>query len=488
MIRQLAKFKIILIIFCTTLLFSNSQEYIKLEKLSYNNISYINLNEFVQSHEMHSKYYETKDKIEITFKKNKLYLSPQMSFLKINDKVYNLLYPVITKKNQYYIPAQTFYESLENANLPHRFIKEDKKYIYVIPSIFNITDLTVERKQNGVLLQLKTTEKFSISNISSSISSSNWLNITILNAQIDSVSLNQFRLSNPIKKIRTVQSTESAQISLLLNQDVEDIDIDVSSSEINFLLRSAIADNADKINKLRNKWLIDTIVIDAGHGGKDPGAIGHNIQEKNITLDIAKKLGSLLSRNLDVNVIYTREEDVFIPLWKRTKIANSAEGKLFISIHANSTSKSPRTKGYETYLLRPGKSDEATEVVTRENGVIDLEHDAHQYTDITNENYILASMAQNSFMKESEDLAALIQQSLNSMLKNTTKNRGVKQAGFHVLVGATMPNVLIEVGFLSNKTEAQNLNKSYYRRQIAEAIYNAIKEFKLQYEKTILQP
>ena len=288
--------------------------------------------------------------------------------------------------------------------------------------------------------------------------------------------------------MRTVQSKESAQISLLLNQDVEDIDIDISSSEINFLLRSAIADNADKINKLRNKWLIDTIVIDAGHGGKDPGAIGHNIQEKNITLDIAKKLGSLLSRNLDVNVIYTREEDVFIPLWKRTKIANSAEGKLFISIHANSASKSPRTKGYETYLLRPGKSDEATEVVTRENGVIDLEHDAHQYTDITNENYILASMAQNSFMKESEDLAALIQQSLNSMLKNTTKNRGVKQAGFHVLVGATMPNVLIEVGFLSNKTEAQNLNKSYYRRQIAEAIYNAIKEFKLQYEKTILQP
>ena len=173
MIRQLAKFKIILIIFCTTLLFSNSQEYIKLEKLSYNNISYINLNEFVHSHEMHSKYYETKDKIEITFKKNKLYLSPQMSFLKINDKVYNLLHPVITKKNQYYIPAQTFYESLENANLPHRFIKEDKKYIYVIPSIFNITDLVVEQKQNGVLLQLKTTEKFSLSNISSSISSSN---------------------------------------------------------------------------------------------------------------------------------------------------------------------------------------------------------------------------------------------------------------------------------------------------------------------------
>ena len=392
------------------------------------------------------------------------------------------------KKKQYYIPAESFYQSLLNANLPLRLIKEDKNYIYVIPSIYNITDLIIEPKQNGLLLQLKTTEKFSINNISSSISSSNWLNITILNGQIDSVALHSLTKKHPISKIRTVQSKESAQISFLLKQNIEDIDIDISSKSINFLLRSAISDNAEKINELRKKWLIDTIVIDAGHGGKDPGAIGHNIKEKNITLDIAKKLGSLLSRNLDVNVVYTREEDVFIPLWERTKIANNSEGKVFISIHANSASQSPGTKGYETYLLRPGKSDQATEVVSRENGVIDLEQDQHKYTDITNANYILASMAQNSFMKESEDLAALIQEHLNSMLKKTTKNRGVKQAGFHVLVGATMPNVLIEVGFLSNKAEAQNLNKSYYRRQIAESIYNAIKEFKLKYEKTILQP
>ena len=112
-----------------------------------------------------------------------------------------------------------------------------------------------------------------------------------------------------------------------------------------------------------------------------------------------------------------------------------------------------------------------------------MEERRNGYEKLTDEGLIMATMAQSMFMKESEDLAALIQSNLNDMLKNTTKNRGVKQAGFHVLVGATMPNVLIEVGFLSNKSEAHNLNKSYYRRQIAEAIYNAVKDFKEQYEK-----
>ena len=483
---NISKKFILLFIFCSAL-FSDSQNIVKLEKLSSNNISYINLADFINVHEMRSNYYETKDKIEIIYKKNKIYLSPHLSYIKINDKIYNLLHPVIMKRNQYYVPAQTFYESLTNANLPVKIIKEDKHYVHVVTNIYNIVDLTVKSKQNGLLIQLDTTEKFPIKNISSSISSSNWLNITVLKGELDSLTINQIAKQASIAKIRTVQSKESAQISLLLKQQFDDLDLDISDNSINILLRSAIADNAQKINELRKKWLIDTIVIDAGHGGKDPGAIGNNVQEKTVTLDIAKKLGSLLTRNLGVNVVYTREEDVFIPLWERTKIANSVEGKLFLSIHANSTARSSRTKGYETYLLRPGKSDKATEVVSRENGVIELEQDEHQYTDISNENYILAAMAQNSFMKESEDLAALIQSNLNDMLKNTTKNRGVKQAGFHVLVGATMPNVLIEVGFLSNKSEAQNLNKSYYRRQIAEAIYNAVKDFKEQYEKPSLQ-
>ena len=466
---------------------ASTADVLELNISTYNNIEYIALDDFLTKHTLHTTYYEAKDKIEIVYKKNRLYFSPSISYCKINDQIYNLVHPILYKKKDYYIPVKTFYKALELSGLPLRIINQNNKTLYVNPNIHNINKLTISNKQNGTLIKLITTKKFKSKDISSFFSSSNWLNITILNCYLDTLSFNRSILQAPVSKIKTVQSNESAQISLLLMTDIEDIDIDIKKDEINFLLRNSISENANKINELRSKWLIDTIVIDAGHGGKDPGAIGHNQKEKDITLDIAKKLGNLIKRNLGLNVVYTRTEDDFVPLWKRTKIANSAEGKLFISIHVNSTAHSSSTRGYETYLLRPGKTDNAIEVVERENAVIDLEQAAHKYIDFTNENYIIASMAQNTFMKESEDLAALIQEHLKKTFKNKTKNRGVKQAGFHVLVGATMPNVLIEVGFLSNKQEAYNLSKSYYKRQIAESIFGAIVDFKIKYEKPLLK-
>ncbi len=466
----------------------STQGIIELQLSTYNNIKYINLDEFIDKHNAFSSYYETKDKLEVIYKKNKIYFSPSISYCKINNQIYNLIHPIIYKKKTYYVPANTFYEILEISGLPLRIHKQKNGVLFVNPNIFNINNLKIKNKNNGTLVTLEASKEFKKEDISSSFSSSNWLNITILNCYIDTLSLNNSLLQSPIRKIKTIQSEQSAQLSLLLNTDIEDIDLDVQRKEINFLLRNSIAPNTNKIKQLKSKWIIDTVVIDPGHGGKDPGAIGHNQQEKDITLDIAKKLGNLVKRNLGINVVYTREEDDFIPLWKRTKIANESGGKLFISIHVNATARSAATKGYETFFLRPGKTDSAIEVVERENSVIDLEQSDYDYVELTNENYIVASMAQNTFMKESEDFAALIQKHLQKTLKNKTKNRGVKQAGFYVLVGATMPNVLVEVGFISNKEEAKNLSKSYYKRQIAESIYQAIVDFKVKYEKPLLKP
>ena len=205
------------------------------------------------------------------------------------------------------------------------------------------------------------------------------------------------------------------------------------------------------------------------------------MQEKEVTLDIAKQLTRMLERNPKFKVVNTREEDVFIPLWKRTQIANDVNGDMFISIHANSTAKSSAVNGFETFLLRIGKSKEAVEVAKRENSVILLEEKKDKYKKLTDEELILATITQNTDMKASEDLASIIQ---NNLAKKLTKsrNRGVKQAGFHVLVGASMPNVLIEVGFLSNKNEANLLGRATYRREIAKAIYEAIADYKKEYE------
>ena len=460
---------------------------IPLDILRYNNINYISLNEFVDTHGLYTNYYESKDKLEVLYNRKKMYFSPGLSYCKMNGQIYNLTHPVLYTKNTFYVPVNTFYKSIEKAGFPFRIIKQAENLLYVIKNLYNINQVSVQNKKNGTVITLHTATQFNAKNISGSISSSNWLNITIPGGVLDSLNLNTAFLQKPILKIETMQLKESAQISLLLENQVEDFDIIARESAITFLLRNSIADNAEKIIELRKKWLIDTIVIDPGHGGKDPGALGHRLQEKDITLDIAKKLGNMLERNLGINVIYTREEDVFVPLWKRTKLANSVGGKLFISLHVNATAKSPHVHGFETYLLRPGKTDQAIEVVKRENAVIELEKEEYDYADLKNENYIIASMAQNSFMKESEELAALINQHMAINLKNVTKDRGVKQAGFHVLVGATMPNVLVEVGFLSNKKEAANLSKSYYRRNIAESIYRAILDFKLKHEKPLLK-
>ena len=491
---QLAIKRVFLLLICgTSIFFANNREkainqanLIQLELFHFNNIEYIDLHAFTTSHDIYIKYYETKDKLELNINDSKIYISPQTSFCKINDKIYHLTHPIIKKNTTILIPALEFYQSIKNDKLPLRIIKKEPKAIYVAQNIFNITDIKFSQKQNGTLITLQTTRQFYAEEISNSISSSKWLNITIINGLLDSMKLNQKTLQAPISKIRTIQLKESAQISLLLDDNIEDVDFDIQKNEIHFLLRNAIAENAKKIIEIKQKWFIDTIVIDAGHGGKDPGAIGfNNVLEKNITLEIALQLGKLIKNNLGLNVIYTREKDVFVPLWKRTKLANEAKGKLFISIHANSAPKSPHIKGFETYLLRPGKTGQAIDVAKRENAVIDLEIKQQKYQDI-NEHFILAAMAQNSFVKESEDFAVLIQRNMQKSLKTASKNRGVKQAGFHVLVGASMPNVLIETGFLSNKTEAQNLSKSYYQNKIATAIYEAIVDFKIRHEKPLI--
>ena len=135
-------------------------------------------------------------------------------------------------------------------------------------------------------------------------------------------------------------------------------------------------------------------------------------------------------------------------------MANDANGKLFISVHANSNP-NRKIQGFETYLLRPGKTEDAIEVASRENAVIKLEEKTGQYDNLAGENLIMATMAQSMFMKESEDLAAIIQMELDKRLN--TPNRGVKQAGFYVLIGASMPNVLVEVGYLSNPADRKSV-------------------------------
>ena len=198
-----------------------------------------------------------------------------------------------------------------------------------------------------------------------------------------------------------------------------------------------------------------TVVIDAGHGGKDPGARGSSINEKAINLAVALRLGSLISeKHDDVKVIYTRKTDVFIELDERANIANRNKADLFISIHTNAVKRGSSVSGTETYTLGLARTDENLEVAMRENSAILLEDNYLQkyegFDPTSSESYIIFEFMQNKHMEQSISLASEVQKCFASAKRN---NRGVRQAGFLVLRKTSMPSILVELGYISNPAE-----------------------------------
>ncbi|MCR4848746.1 MAG: N-acetylmuramoyl-L-alanine amidase [Bacteroidales bacterium] len=231
---------------------------------------------------------------------------------------------------------------------------------------------------------------------------------------------------------------------------------------------------------------ITTVVIDAGHGGKDPGALGAISKEKDIALTVALLTGDYIKKNCpDVKVVYTRERDVFVTLNERAAIANRNNADVFISIHCNSAgSKGASATGAETFVLGEHKNAANLEVAKKENSAILYEEDAdEQYGNFdlnSPEAYIALSLFQSEYLNQSLQLAANVQEQFSKRVGR--KDRGVQQAGFLVLWKTAMPSILIELGFISNATEERFLASEKGQTYMASAIYRAFRDFKASYE------
>ncbi|NQZ77597.1 MAG: N-acetylmuramoyl-L-alanine amidase [Ekhidna sp.] len=234
------------------------------------------------------------------------------------------------------------------------------------------------------------------------------------------------------------------------------------------------------------EFAVTKIVIDPGHGGKDPGTIGSYTKEKDVALKVAMKVGEYVEKNIpDVEVIYTRKDDRFIDLKKRSEIANEHDADLFVSIHANSLPKSTSVqrkkaiKGSEVYVMGAQNTDRALDVAKRENSVILLEEDYEKNYDFdpqSAESYILFNLTQSAYQDNSLLLAALIDDQLTT--RAGRKSYGVKQSSLYVMWSTAMPSVLVEIGYLSNPVEEKELNNTEVQSYIASGIYRAIKEYK----------
>lgn len=229
------------------------------------------------------------------------------------------------------------------------------------------------------------------------------------------------------------------------------------------------------------------IVLDAGHGGKDPGSISKNVKEKTVTLAVVKKLGKLIEDSMkDVKVVYTRDTDKSVELRERPEIANRHKADIFISVHCNHNGNTA-ANGSETYVMGLHKSDGNLDVAKRENSAILYEEDYDKKEEYEGfdpnspEAHIIFSFYQNAFLDQSLRLAAAVENQLSSR-KKVKKSRGVKQAGFLVLWKTAMPSILIETGFISNPQERTYLSSDSGQTEVAQSIYKAVKEYKAYLE------
>ncbi len=406
-----------------------------------------------------------------------LKLSLFSAYVEVDQTAYNLTYPVQLKKGDLYIPIVTLAPILDIISSEKVIWEEEQKTLKFQKKEFNLLGLKMSEKSNGILLEIYLAENLKYEIYSSD---NRWLNISFFSGKLNESEFSAQK-NQVIEEIKIYPFEISTQISIKFSKPFGNYRGEIRNDPLRLqvsLGNSQLNSNPRNSNGPKN-WdnSIDVIVVDPGHGGEDYGAIGPSgLTEKEITLDIALRLEKLL-KTTNFKVILTRADDTFIPLAERTQIANRNGADLFVSIHANSA-KRKNVSGSETYFLDQAKNDEARAVAAIENASLRFEkQDTSQLTDL---DFILLDMVQNQFLKESSDLAFMIQERLGKNLP--IPNRGVDQAGFFVLNKAYMPSVLVETAFISNKTEEKLLKNSSFRQKIAEAILESIQSFKQKYE------
>lgn len=471
-----------------------------------NNILYCSLNDFAQVLKIQTYINPESKKIEYHINEFILKFTADNPFVVIvdNNENANLLQLSANVKfavNSFFIPTNEFISILKTV-LVDEIIFDGYRIIIgleTIKSAFDVTNLSFEEKSNGLLVHIHSIKKINDYECwPKQIGNDTWFYITLANTRADIKNLKSIQPAGMVRQILAFQYPTSVQLTIRLKGQINAAEpmIGENGTDILIALQTATKEQEEErktrnyereLQRERDKWKLDVVVIDAGHGGDDPGAIGiSGTREKDVTLHIALKLGNLIEKNLPgVEVVYTRKTDSFVELYRRGQIANQNGGKLFISIHCNSMPRRNHTEnGFEIYLLRPGKTESALRIAERENEVVKFEPDFEKrYQKLTEENFILLTMAQSAYVKYGEQFTEILTQEMGKHLD--LANNGVKQAGFYVLVGASMPNVLVETGYLSNKQDEKILKSPKGQQRIAEAIFNGVKRYKEEYERSL---
>ncbi len=428
----------------------------------------------------------TQDTIQFSF----LIGSP---FFKINNNMFNMTYPATFRKGQLFLPALTFTPFLDREIQQKITWNNDRKLFRIDSEYFNVTDLSVSAKANGLLIEIFLTQALPYEVF---VTEGNWINVSIRDGKLNRARILSRKDKRYMYNLKAHQVAGAGQVSIRLRRKIgkwhHKLQYDPPRIQISIADTSFVLNPADTQPVIGPDNKIDVIVIDPGHGGRQYGAIGPNgTREKDIALGIAKRLAKLIRKDKQFKVIMTRDRDKTVSLQERADIANKAGADLFISIHANSTTRrKSRVRGWNVFFLAQALNDSARAVAQFENSAFLRDRNAfeiHNNADDMSDNpigdpvlTILNDMIMTEFQAESYDFAMMVDREFRRSLKIPA--RGVDQAGFFVLNMVFTPSVLVEVGFISNKQEEKLLKSKKYQQKVAEAIYRAIKRFKAKYE------
>jgi len=401
-----------------------------------------------------------------------------------NEKSYIVLYI----NNPFFRSGGTIYKMqhspiIQNdiTMLPKINVKDIFSVLLSSKTIFTDSGLVIDEK--STLKKVDVSEN-SISIVFSSVpqymieQTSRDLIFFLKNTKIDD---SKFKMKNQKGLLRVLEPVNEKDEATLILTYAPDFMFDKSSVLYDTL--KLFFKKRDKVDTLNNTASLKTIIIDAGHGGKDPGAIGPTgLKEKSMTLDIAQRLKKLLKDSYkNISIVMVRDEDKYVSLKERTQLANKYPNAIFISIHCNA-SHNKESKGMETYFLSTAKTDWERAVEARENSSLTFDLPENEKKGL---DFILWDLAQNEFLSESSLLAEKIQTEYE--VKSNVSSRGLKQAGFFVLKGNYMPAVLVETAFISNKSEEKKLKEQSFRQEIAQLVFTGIRKFIKDYEKKCIQ-
>jgi N-acetylmuramoyl-L-alanine amidase len=407
-------------------------------------------------------------------------------WVNVNDATYNLTHVAVYRDGQLFVPMATFLPLLDRVTNQHIAWAPDDETVRVESGYFNVTDLSIEGKANGLLIEIYLSEPLAYEIF---ITEGNWLNVSLREATINSSRVLSRRDARYMYDLKVHQiENRTGQISMRLKRDITDWShtLERNPNRIQILIKDTTfqIDTTTPVTPIGPDEKIDVIVVDAGHGGDDYGAIGQNgTREKEVVLSIAKKLATLIRKDKLFRVVMTRDRDRTVTLEERAKIANDAGADLFISIHANASPKR-HIGGWNVFFLAPALNDSARSVAQLENSFFLRESysasDSQSGDAQDPLNTILSDMIMTEFQVESHEFAQMADRELRRRLD--TEARGIDQAGFFVLNKVFTPSVLIESAFISNPREEKLLKDKKYQEQLATGLYEAIKRFKAKYE------